>query len=164
MEHQLFTQEVYRYRNYRKDNLKARILFLVTCLSTYIFFRFILNITSPIIGIFIVIIPFLVRDDLNPIAYEYSFDGTFFNVDCIFTKKKKTKLHSFNLSECPIFESTDSTLSEKYSHYKIADLTSGEKNINTYTIIGNSKNKPFRFLIEPNQEMIDRLKDVKTTL
>ena len=98
------------------------------------------------------------------VEYEYLYVNGELDIDKIFSKQKRKKAGSYNLSKMEILAPVNSHQLDSYrnnTNIKTVDYSSGEADHKTYAIIIPGEKGLERLLIEPNETLI---KDIKNRM
>ena len=90
------------------------------------------------------------------VEYEYSYTEDTFDIDIIKNRSKRKQIFSINVAEIEIMAHIDDK--EHLAIYKdlpLEDFGSGEVLGNTYVFVATYKGKRKRFIIEPNDKMLN---------
>ena len=95
------------------------------------------------------------------LEYEYLFVNGDFDIDVIMSRQKRKRVCSFTLKECDIAAPTSSHRMDYYNNnekLKTLDFSSGEPDHQTFTVITRVKEEPCRVIIEPDQDLKEKMK------
>ncbi len=92
------------------------------------------------------------------LEYEYQFTNTELDIDAIYNKQRRKKKVSLNLKDSVvIFNSANQTQANQYSNLKTIDYSSGNTGNSTYNIITSYNNVTTKFIIEPNENLVNAM-------
>lgn len=96
------------------------------------------------------------------VEFEYSCMSDELNIDRIIAQQKRKGIIRMVIGKMEILAPSDSPrLKEhKYAHAKVLNCSSREKNAKTYTIIYNGDDGRFEVIFEPEEEILQALKNL----
>ncbi len=152
----IFIEQIIVKKKTTKDSFRAVGGFVAAILVTFFSFAFIPGF-FPVVLIGTGFLAYL-NSTLCNIEYEYQFTNTELDIDAIYNKQRRKKKTSLNLKESVIiYNSSNTTHANQYKNLKTIDYSSGIEGNNTYNIIANHKNVQTRFIIEPNETLINAM-------
>ena len=95
------------------------------------------------------------------LEYEYLFVNGEFDIDVIMSQQKRKRVCSFALSECDIAAPEKSHRMDYYNNnqkLKVLDYSSGNPEHNRFSVITRVKDESCRIIIEPDQDLIDKMR------
>lgn len=152
----IYIEQLVTKQKDKKDTMKIGVCFAL--IAIFVFASLILFL--PIFPIFLfvgVFIGYVVNGKKN-IEYEYSYTNTELDVDCIYNKQKRKRLHSLDLAKSlVVYKSDNEYYKNHYKDAKVFDVSSGNNIENTYTIVITDKNNTNKYIIEPNEKLINAM-------
>ncbi len=149
----IFIEQLVKRQKSKDDNMKTIAVYALVAILAVVSLVFFIALFPVVLfaGLFLA----YYYGSLKNIEYEYSFTNTEFDVDCIYNRQKRKRLYSLDLKNSTvIYKSTNDEYKNKYSNLKTIDLSSGTNN-DTYCIIYSLDKNEIKFIIEPNESMID---------
>ncbi len=150
----IFIEQLVKRHKTKNDNLKVIFSFVATIVASLIA----LAVFTPLfpfllfVGMFI---SYYYSTMMNK-EFEYSFTNNEFDVDCIYNRQKRKRIYSLDLKQSEIIYGINNTeYINKYSELKPIDLSSGLNSENCYIIIIKIDDKLQKFIIEPNETIVD---------
>ncbi|MCD8090325.1 MAG: hypothetical protein LUD81_06845 [Clostridiales bacterium] len=91
--------------------------------------------------------------------YEYTFVDGDLDIDVIYNKSRRRRVFTGSVQEFEIIAHfTDKENLDFYKNYKLKDFSGGLVNDNTYVFAASYKGKKARFVIEPNDNLLEALR------
>lgn len=150
----IFLEQLVKKQKTTNDNIKVALAFAGAALASFISL-----IVFPFFFPFVLVIGFFLAyyfSTLQNIEYEYSFTNTELDVDCIYSKQKRKRLHSIDLKTSEvIYNINNDNYNNNYNNLKTINLTSGIENDRIYVVIAQEKDTRVKFLIEPNDSLVN---------
>lgn len=151
--------DVFKEQIVKKEDTKKDMRKRAAIISGAAFFSigsyYLLGISSlPLILVIIIIAYFLINRTF--IEYEYIYTNGLLDIDCIYNKSKRKHILTVNTDSFDIMAHIDDKEHlAPYENLKIKDFSSGEIYGNTYVFVTYYKGEKVKFIIEPNEEMLE---------
>lgn len=94
------------------------------------------------------------------VEYEFSMTNEMIDVDAIYNRQQRKNLYAFNLTDAKVMAPTNSLRleGERTGSLKMVQFTSGLKDRETYSIIGEFNGTKTEVVIEPTEKILEHLK------
>lgn len=144
----------------RKDNAKVMGLRVLLVLGVIIgAILMMLGSYMGIAGVLLIVAMIFLFPRLN-VEYEYVFVDGQLDFDRITAKSKRKTILRIDLEQVEIVAPEGSHALDSYTYADLVkkDFSSGDKNSKPYIIIANADEKKYRIAFEPNEKMINMMK------
>lgn len=153
---EIFKEQIVKKESSDKDN-KKRIIIICLSIIISIGLFMLLGFPSIVIILIVMFISYRFINNLNK-EYEYIYTNGFFDIDCIYNKAKRKRVFSGTVSNFEIMTHfNDKQHLENYSNLETKDYSSGEIYGNTYVFVSSYENKKYKFIIEPNIDILNAM-------
>lgn len=152
-------EQLVNHSSTKADRKKRYIFLIVTAVFVFIW----LNLPSLLAVIFmevltVVIAALLMNFFLNK-EFEYTFVDGEIDIDLIYNKSRRRRVFTGSVQEFEIVAHfTDRDHLDFYKNYKLRDFSGGIVNDNTYIFIASYKGKKGRYVIEPNDKLLEAIR------
>jgi hypothetical protein len=144
----------------RKDTVATTGLRILMFLGIFLsLFLILLGQVWSYIGVAIIVIVFIFYPRLN-VEYEYVFVDGQLDFDRITANSKRKTMLRIDFEQVEIMAPNDSPALDSYKHLQMEkkDFSSLNKDSKPYAIIAGVDNKRMKILFEPNEKMVNMIK------
>lgn len=92
------------------------------------------------------------------VEYEYSLVNYTLDIHVVYSKSKRKHLYTLDLREAGLMAPVNSPELGSYKSVKVRDISSGTGAFPCYSIITTCNDSEINFVIEPDREMLDRIR------
>jgi len=151
----VFKEQIIKKEKTKKDKIK-KLIILTLAVTFCITLPGIIGIEPSTVIIFVVMFATYYVINLFNVEYEYAYTNGTLDIDCIRNKSRRKTVFSGDVSEFEIMAHiSDTGHLGQYSSLKTKDFSSGEILGNTYVFVASYKGKNQKFIIEPNNEILN---------
>ena len=154
---EFMVEQLVKKKKTATDTLIKAALIVATVLS---FLFFMVNALGFILLVVFIFLDMFLFKRLD-VEYEYSyFDGTL-DIAKIMSKESRKEVFSTNIKEeMEMIAPSDSSELQYYSVEKTLDYTTKEPGRKTYTMVTLHKGQKVKVIFEPNEKMLNSMRDV----
>ena len=154
----IFVEQLVKRNSTTKDTVMKAGAFVLAFIITMAAFTFI-----PSFAMFIMIAAFFgawFATSFFKIEYEYILTNGEMDIDCVYNKSRRKRLHTFRLSDVEIMAHIEDNNHKNSfnSAEQIKDFSSGETKENTFCLLVKLNGKNTKVIIEPNDNMMNNIK------
>lgn len=158
----VFKEQLVKRNKNNKDSMKKAVITstaIVLSAASVLFFIYTgAGIGGAAVVIFIIfMISFYLINNMN-VEYEYIYTNGELDIDCIYNKTKRKTLFTAEVKDFEIMAHIDDKSNlAPFENYPVKDFSSGDLLGNTYVFVASLNGKNYRFIIEPNDEMLNSM-------
>ncbi|MCD7778880.1 MAG: DUF6106 family protein [Clostridiales bacterium] len=152
-------EQLVKYSPTKEDRKRRYIYLIITAIFVFIW----LNLPNVIAVIFmevltVVCAALLMNFFLNK-EYEYTFVDGEIDIDVIYNRSRRRRVFTGSVQEFEIIAHfTDRANLDFYKNYKLKDFSGGTVSDNTYVFVASYKGKKSRIVIEPNDKLLEAMR------
>lgn len=159
MENSIFIEQLVKRHRTKAETKTGVIIFIIT--AAFIFLWFNLNFLPAIIllvAVTLAIAFFFFNFFMNK-EYEYCFVDGELDIDVIYNKTRRRRVFAGETMEFEVMAHyNDSEHLDFYNNFGFKDFSGGIVGPNTYVFVTSHKGKKFRYVIEPNDELLEAIR------
>lgn len=157
----VFLEQLVKRGYTKKDNKTRLIILIITALFIFLWMHNPLDFlpaTIFLVVLTVVIAVFVMNFLLNK-EYEYSFAEGELDIDVIYNKSRRRRVFTGSIQEFEIVAPyKDREHLDFYKNFPLRDFSSGLVADNTYIFVTAYKGKKARFVIEPNERLLEAIR------
>ncbi len=152
-------EQLVHHRETKADRKKRYTILIITALLVFIWLN--LNFLPAIImmEVLTIVCAVFIMNFFMKVEYEYTYVDGDIDIDIIYNKSRRRRVFTGSVQEFEIIAHfTDKENLDFYKNYKLKDFSGGLVTDNTYIFVSSYKGKKARYVIEPNDKLLEAIR------
>ncbi|MCC8015760.1 MAG: DUF6106 family protein [Eubacterium sp.] len=157
----VFVEQLVKHTYTKKDNRTRMIILIITAILIFIWMHNSVKYLAATIFlvVFTIVIAVFAMNFLLNKEYEYTYAEGELDIDLIYNKSRRRRVFTGSIQEFEVIAPyKDKEHLDFYKNFPLRDYSGGLVAENTYVFVASYKGKKARFVIEPNERLLEMLR------